>query len=122
MRSADLQMASITDPVMHVAVVYLQTTLLGDLRPVPEFPVRLCIYAISSICLDAVLANLYVRSSFAELTTRTLLASCLDMSPARLLHCNIAATAATSQSAVVIVKNKLLLLNSICAYIASFIP
>ena len=74
MRSADLQMASITDPVMHVAVVHLQTILLGDLRPVPEFPVRLCIYAISSICLDAVLANLYVRSSSAELTTRTLLA------------------------------------------------
>jgi len=67
-------MASITNPIMHVAVVCLLTFLLVDLWHLPESAVRLCIYAISSIYLDAVLANRYVRVSSAELTSTTLLA------------------------------------------------
>ena len=72
-RSAYLQMARITNPIMHVAVVCLLTFLLVDLWHLLESAVRLRIYAISSIYLDAVLAILYVRISSAELTSRSLL-------------------------------------------------
>ena len=67
-------MASITNPIMHVAVVCLPTFLLVDLWHLPESAVRLRIYAISSIYLDAVLATRYARVSSAELTSTTLLA------------------------------------------------
>ena len=70
-----MQMARVTNPIMHVAVVCVQTIILLDLWRMPESVVRLRIYAISSIYLYAMLANLYVRISSPELTSRTLLAS-----------------------------------------------
>ncbi len=74
MRNVYLQMARITDPIMHAAVVCVRANLLLDLWRVPQSAVRLHMRAISSIYLKTALANLYVRISSAKLTSRTLLA------------------------------------------------